>query len=96
MASEQEQLIAGIGAYLQQNFGDKSEASMRKLFDRYDGDHDGKVDKDELTKLLKDVDIGNTFTRGAWVRGIIDKVDTNADRTISWEEFATVTGTKTP
>jgi Ca2+-binding EF-hand superfamily protein len=90
MATEQEQLVAGIGNYLQQNFGDKSNASMRKLFDRYDDDHDGKIDKQELGRLLKDIDIGNTFTRGAWVRGILDKVDTNTDQAISWDEFETV------
>jgi Ca2+-binding EF-hand superfamily protein len=92
MATEQEQLVAGIGSYLQTHFGDRSVGSMRKLFDRYDADRDGRIGKQELTQLLKDIDIGNTFTRGAWVRGIIDKVDTNADKSISWEEFQTVVG----
>jgi len=90
MASAQEQLVAGIGNYLQQNYGDKSEGSMRKLFDRYDGDGDGKIDKGELEKLLTDIDVGNRFTRSTWVRGIVDKLDTNADRAISWDEFRTV------
>ncbi len=88
--TEQEQLIAAIHAYLDQNFGDRSPAAMRQLFDRYDVDHDGQIDKQELARLLKDVDIGNSFTRGAWVRGIMDKIDTNADKTISWEEFQAV------
>ena len=65
---------------------------MRKLFERYDTNGDGKIDKQELGQLLKDVDVGNSFTRGAWVRGIIDKVDTNADKAISWDEFQTVAG----
>ena len=90
--TEQEQLVTAFGNYLQQNFGDRSPAAMRKLFDRYDADHDGKIDKQELGRLLKDVDIGNSFTRGAWVRGILDKVDTNADKSISWDEFQTVVG----
>jgi Ca2+-binding EF-hand superfamily protein len=92
MATEQEQLVAGIGNYLQQNFGDRSPAAMRKLFDRYDVDHDGKINTQELGQLLKDVDIGNTFTRGAWVRGIIDKLDTDADKSISRTEFQSVVG----
>ena len=92
MATEQEQLVAGIGTYLEKNFGDRSPAAMRQLFDRYDVDHDGKISKDELGKLLKDIDVGNAFTRGAWVRGILEKVDTNADKSISWEEFQTVAG----
>jgi Ca2+-binding EF-hand superfamily protein len=90
--TEQQQLVSAIGTYLDKNYGDHSSASMRKLFDRYDKDGDGKIDKNELGQLLKDVDIGNTFTRGAWVRGIIDKIDTNADRTISWDEFQSVAG----
>jgi Ca2+-binding EF-hand superfamily protein len=88
--TEQEQLVAAIATYLDQTFGDRSPAAMRKLFDRYDGDHDGKIDKQELGRLLKDVDIGNSFTRGAWVRGIIDKLDANSDKAISWDEFQAV------
>jgi Ca2+-binding EF-hand superfamily protein len=90
MATEQEQLVTGIGNYLQKNYGDRSLDAMRKLFDRYDVNHDGKIDKQELGQLLKDVDIGNTFTRSAWVRGIIDKLDTDADKAISWDEFKSV------
>lgn len=92
MATEQEQLVAAIRGYLDQNYGDRSPAAMRKFFDRYDTDHDGKIDKQELGKLLKDIDVGNAFTRGAWVRGIIDKLDTNADKSISWDEFQAVAG----
>lgn len=90
MASEQQQLVDAIGTYLQQNFGGRSPESMRKLFDRYDVDRDGKITKPELTQLLKDVDIGNSLTRGAWVRGIIDKLDSNHDKAISWDEFQAV------
>lgn len=90
MATEQEQLVTGIGNYLQQTYGDRSPAAMRKLFDRYDANRDGKIDKQELTQLLKDVDIGNTLTRGAWVRGIISRLDINGDQAISWDEFSTV------
>lgn len=95
MATEQEQLIAGIKTYLTQNFGEASDDTMQKLFARYDSDHDGKIDKSELSRLLKDVDIGNTFTRGAWVRGIIDKLDSNDDKAISWDEFQKVAGDAT-
>ncbi len=93
MANEQQQLVDAIGTHLQKSYGDRSSASMRKLFDRYDVDNDGKITKSELTQLLKDVDIGNSLTRGAWVRGIIDKLDTNADRAITWEEFQAVAAT---
>jgi Ca2+-binding EF-hand superfamily protein len=90
MATDQEQLVSGIGSYLEQTYGDRSPAAMRKLFDRFDSDHDGKIDKQELGQLLKSIDVGNALTRGAWVRGIIEKVDTNADKAISWDEFQAV------
>jgi Ca2+-binding EF-hand superfamily protein len=93
MAGEQEQLVASIETALKSRYGDASLESMKKLFDSYDANKDGKIDKDELTKLLKDVDIGNTFTRGAWAKGIIDKLDTNGDKAISWEEFQVVATT---
>lgn len=95
MAGEQEQLVASIEAALKSKYGDTSPASMRKFFDSYDANKDGKIDKDELMKLLKDVDIGNSFTRGAWAKGIIEKLDTNADKAISWDEFQAVTSTAT-
>lgn len=90
MAGEQEQLVKSIEAALKSRYGDASLASMRKLFDSYDANGDGKIDKDELSRLLKDVDIGNSFTRGAWVKGIIEKLDTNADKAIAWDEFQAV------
>jgi Ca2+-binding EF-hand superfamily protein len=86
----QEELVAAIQNYLQQNFGDTSEASMKKLFGQYDKDGDGRIDKPELTKLLADIDIGNRLTRGTWAKGIIDRLDANLDSTISWEEFRDV------
>lgn len=90
MASEQEQLVTSIEKALHSKYGDASPASMRKLFDSYDTNGDGKIDKDELKKLLSDVDIGNSFTRGAWVKGIIDKLDANGDKAIAWDEFQAV------
>ena len=41
-----------------------------------------------LEQLLKDADVGNGFTRGAWVKGVIGALDTNADKTIDWDEFS--------
>ena len=92
MATEQEQLVASIEAYLLQHYSEASLTSMRKLFDRYDRDGDGKINKQELGQLLKDIDIGNALTRSAWVRGIIDKLDSNHDNSIAWDEFHNVIG----
>ena len=60
-------------------------------FDRawahYDGDRDGRVDRDELQAMLKDAGIGNWLTRGAWTSGIIEALDADQDSTISAAEF---------
>jgi Ca2+-binding EF-hand superfamily protein len=90
MSGEQQQLVEKIEALLQKKYGGTDEGAMKKLFDSYDGNADGKIDKGELTQLLKDVDIGNTLTRGVWVKGIIEKLDLNADKAISWDEFKAV------
>lgn len=48
---------------------------------------DGKLNKDELKRLLEDADVGNGFTRGVWAKEIIKAMDTDKDGAISWEEF---------
>ena len=88
MASkEQEELVAKIKKLLTKQYGDSGLESMRKLFDAYDKNGDQRIDASELEQLLKDADIGNGFTRGAWVKGVIGALDTNADKAIDWDEF---------
>lgn len=91
MGNEQQELIEKIEALLQKKFSATDEDSMKKLFLAYDANNDGKIDKDELMKLLKDADVGNTFTRGAWVKGVLEQLDRNADKAISWDEFKAAT-----
>lgn len=88
MASkEQEELVEKLQKLLHKRYGDTSVESMRKLFDEYDRDKDQKISPVELETLLKDADIGNSFTRGAWVKGVIGALDQNADKKIDWAEF---------
>ena len=84
---EQEELVEKIQKLLKKKYGDSSIENMRKLFDEYDRDKDQKISPAELETLLKDADIGNSFTRGAWVKGVIGALDQNADRKIDWAEF---------
>lgn len=65
----------------------KGDGTFRGLYTRYDRDNDGRLNEDELNSLLRDADIGNSWTRGAWVRGILDRFDLGGDRTISWDEL---------
>ena len=88
MANEQAELVQKIQAELQKRYGNTSLESMRKLFDTYDRDGDQKISADELKQLLKDVDVGNFATRGAWVDGITKALDSNGDKAIGWDEFA--------
>jgi Ca2+-binding EF-hand superfamily protein len=86
-AKEQEELVEKIQKLLKKKYGDSSIENMRKLFDEYDRDKDQKISADELEKLLKDADVGNGLTRGAWVKGVIGALDKNSDRKIDWDEF---------
>jgi Ca2+-binding EF-hand superfamily protein len=87
-SKEQEELVEKIQKLLKKKYGDASIESMRKLFDAYDRNKDERIDAGELEQLLKDADVGNAFTRGAWVKGVIAALDTNADKTIDWKEFS--------
>ena len=86
-SSEQAELVEKIKKHLVREFGDAGMESMRKLFERYDRDGDRKISGDELQRLLEDAGVGNSLTRGAWVRGVIGALDRNADRKIDWDEF---------
>ncbi len=89
MASrEQEELVEKIQRFLKKKYGDASIESMRKLFDEYDRDKDQKISPEELEKLLKDAEVGNGLTRGAWVRGVVGALDQNGDKQIDWKEFS--------
>jgi Ca2+-binding EF-hand superfamily protein len=94
MASQQDQneieLKDKIQRLLLRKFGNTSRESMLKMFNEYDKNKNGNIDKGELEQLLKDADVGNGLTRGAWASGIIKKMDTGSDKSISWKEFDTV------
>ncbi len=92
MSREQEELVQKVQALMAKKFGDASPESMRKLFDEYDRDGDGKIEGHELEALLVDAGVGNAFTRGAWVRGIISAMDQDSDKRVDWAEFSKAVG----
>lgn len=87
MSKEQEELVAKIKKLMEKNHGGINTESMRKLFDSYDKNSDGKISSKELEKLLKDANVGNALTRGMWIKGIVGALDQNGDKMIDWEEF---------
>lgn len=90
MDKNQIELQDKIKALLLRKYGNTARESMEKLFKEYDKNKSGDIDKGELEQLLKDADVGNGFTRGAWANGIIEKLDAGRDKQISWREFDSV------
>ena len=92
MGNEQEELVTKVRALLQKKYGASDEVALRKLFDEYDSNSDGKIDKRELEKMLGDAGVGNSFTRGMWVKGVMGALDENADKLIDWSELSKAIG----
>ena len=61
---------------------------FQAAFRHYDLDGNGLIDVEELKTLLADAGIGSSWTRWAWVSGIISEIDKDGDGKISWPEFA--------
>ena len=80
------ELKSKVGTLVGKQFG----GDYKKAFEHYDADHDGAIDKGELGALLKDASVGNGVTRGAWAKGIIEKLDHSGDGKIDWTEFEAV------
>ena len=85
MASEddRQELRAKVSNLVGTQFG----GDYQRAFRHYDGNQDGKINKEELKALLHDAGVGNAFTRAAWASGISGELDTDGDRCISWAEF---------
>ncbi len=58
----------------------------QKAFNFFDEDHDQKLTKADIVKLLKEAEISG-FIRGIVSSKLIDGYDKNGDKLIDWEEF---------
>ena len=58
----------------------------QKAFDFFDEDHNQKLTKSEIVKLLKEAEISG-FIRGIVSSKLIEVYDKNGDELIDWEEF---------
>lgn len=83
--AQKRELVTKVARLVRTRF----QGNYKTAFDHYAGKAEpaGLVDRDELVSLLKDADIGNAFTRGAWASGIIEELDTSKDGKIGWSEF---------
>jgi hypothetical protein len=82
---EKQELIQKVGALVEEQFA----GDFKSAFDHYANKRSqtGSIDSDELSELLRDADIGNTFTRGFWVSGIMAEVDKDNDGFITYTEL---------
>jgi hypothetical protein len=62
----------------------------RRAFDHYASNSSASVDREQLLAMLEDAGIGNFMTRGKWADGVMQKLDANGDKRISWSEFESV------
>jgi Ca2+-binding EF-hand superfamily protein len=88
MSNEQAELVMKVKALMQRKYGATDAAALRKLFDEYDRNQDGKIDRRELESMLSEAGIGNSFTRGMWVKGVMGAIDQNGDQVIDWSELS--------
>ncbi len=88
MAKEQDELVMKVKALMQRKYGATDQPALRRLFDEYDRNHDGKIDRHELETMLGEAGIGNALTRGMWVKGVIGAIDQNGDQLIDWNELS--------
>ncbi len=87
MSSRERELVTKIEALLRKRYGDATVGAQQQLFNSFDKNSDGQINSDELAALLKAAHVGNAFTRGAWVRGIMKSMDSGENALISWDEY---------
>ena len=81
--NEEQEIKTKIENYMKKNNID----NYKDLFNHFDNDNNKSIDKDELKIALKNMNLGNGFTRPIYVKTIIDKYDLNKDNMISCDEF---------
>ena len=85
---EKQELIEKISALVESQYG----GDFKAAFDHYASKRadSGSIDSDELSDLLTDAEIGNVFTRGMWVSGIMSELDTDKDGFITYSELEAI------
>ena len=81
--AQRKELKEKVAALVTARFGGDYEAA----FAHYDADADGGIGSPELKVLLADAGVGNVFTGWAWAAGVVEAMDADKDRRVTWEEF---------
>ncbi len=91
--AQRKELAGKVAALVAARFG----GDYRAAFAHYDADGDGGIGSPEVKVLLSDAGVGNVFTGWAWAAGVIEEMDADKDRKVTWEEFvAAVEGNGPP
>ena len=82
---QKRELKAKIEALIRDKHAGDPQAAFRVY-----ADGAGLIDRTSLKDLLRAAGVGNQVTRGAWADGILEAVDSDRDRKVSWSEFTSV------
>lgn len=82
------ELITKVKKLITDRHGVDDQRALRSTFEAYDRNGSGRLEAEELTRVLEDAGIGNKLTRGMWVKGILSKLAREASDALSWNDFA--------
>ncbi|MCK6552417.1 hypothetical protein L6R52_41700, partial [Myxococcota bacterium] len=83
LSPEERELIDKVTRLADRRFG----GDLQRMFRHYAG-QDQRISSSELTTFLTDAGVGNFLTRGAWVDGIMERLDTSHDGKLAWSELS--------
>lgn len=86
-ADNERELKTKLTALVNKRFGKNG---WSKAFAAFDKDKDGNINSKELASILEEAGVGNVFTRGQWVSGVLSKLDKDKTSKISLAELALI------
>jgi hypothetical protein len=92
MASEADkrELVRKVTRLVSTRYGGTGIEAWRFAFADVDADNDGVINGAELATLLERAGVGNGFTRGAWVKGVLTELNLDGDGGIAIDELLRV------
>lgn len=88
------ELIAKVKKLITDRHGNDDAVALRNTFEAYDKNQTGRLEPDELSRVLEDAGIGNKLTRGMWVKGILSRLARERADALSWNDFASAVQAK--
>lgn len=85
-------VIGGIRRLCEKKYGNAEPSNLKKMFESYDANGDGCLNSNELNRLLKDANSCHWLGCGVVSSEIIKSLDKDANKCISWAEYATRVG----